>query len=143
MKPETINLLLPEDSITLVLTLFLAVLIVILAEKVKQFYLLKKKIGYMKNFNENFLNQADRILSDYMTCVKIVISLSPLLGILGTIYGIQLSLLGAASNDLTIRMAGVGQALNTTAAGILVSCFGLLIVFIVNSLRRKIHFLIN
>lgn len=73
----------------------------------------------LQSLGQQFLDKCKK----YMRLLETVISVSPLLGILGTIVGIIFSFkgLGANLNDTQTMMAGLAQALITTALGLVIA----------------------
>ena len=82
--------------------------------------------------------RAGRVNAKGLTIVSTIITAEPMLGILGTVIGIMQTfgaLNGADANPL-VATAGIGEALITTAAGLIAS---LILLFPYNVLDSKVE----
>ena len=79
---------------------------------------------FKKDSIENFINRKIRKLEFGLNTVKIIASISPLLGLLGTVIGVLDSfdsITKSGLGDPSIFSAGISLALITTIAGIIVA----------------------
>lgn len=98
----------------------------------------------IKNYNYNFVTALEatatneiNVMKKYMVVMDTIITLSPLLGIFGTVVGIIISfgLLGKGGLvDPGAVTGGIAQALITTASGLIVAIFTLIPYNYFNSL---------
>ena len=84
----------------------------------------KRGRDIMKEAMEEAANQVSHDLQRYMTTLGIIASISPLLGLLGTVVGmIQVftALMLEGAGNANVLAGGISQALITTAAGLSVA----------------------
>ena len=107
-------------------------LVVIALSSNKREFLINEIITFAKENNEefkkdsieNFINRKIRKLEFGLNTVKIIASISPLLGLLGTVIGVLDSfdsITKSGLGDPSIFSAGISLALITTIAGIIVA----------------------
>ena len=107
-------------------------LVVIALSSNKREFLINEIITFAKDNNEefkkdsieNFINRKIRKLEFGLNTVKIIASIAPLLGLLGTVIGVYKSFEAITQNGLgnpTIFSNGIGIALITTIAGLIVA----------------------
>ncbi|MDD4203206.1 MAG: MotA/TolQ/ExbB proton channel family protein [Candidatus Omnitrophica bacterium] len=91
----------------------------------------------IKNYKTNFTTALEaaganeiNLMKKYLVVLDTIITLSPLLGILGTVFGVIVSfgIIGQGTEivDPTAVTGGIAQALITTAAGLIIAVFTLI-----------------
>ncbi len=131
-------LLTPEDLITLILTVLLALLMLILSDKAVRFIKFRRTASKGPANIRTFIKEANMEMTHHSNWVKLISGIGPMLGILGTIFGIQITLGGISAGENGLKLEGLGVALNTTAAGVLVACFGLFVTCMIRVMTRNI-----
>ena len=129
-------------------------LVVIALSSNKREFLINEIITFAKDNNEefkkdsieNFINRKIRKLEFGLNTVKIIASIAPLLGLLGTVIGVLDSfdsITKSGLGDPSIFSSGISVALITTIAGLIVAiphCIGYnYIVGILDDIELKIQ----
>ena len=107
-------------------------LVVIALSSIKREFLINEIITFAKENNEefkkdsieNFINRKIRKLEFGLNTVKIIASIAPLLGLLGTVIGVLDSfdsITKSGLGDPSIFSSGISVALITTIAGLIVA----------------------
>ena len=102
----------------------------------------------IKNYKTNFTTALEaaasneiNLMKKYLVVLDTIITLSPLLGILGTVFGVIVSFgiigQGGTIVDPSAVTGGIAQALVTTAAGLIIAVFTLIPFNYFNSLTEE------
>lgn len=83
--------------------------------------------GKQRDILEGTANRAASILRQYLSYLSVIVTMSPLLGLLGTVTGMiqSFSVFAISEGQPFAITGGVGEALIATATGLLVAIFAL------------------
>lgn len=100
----------------------------------------------LKNVIEEFALKTGFFLNQGLDTMKVLVSIAPLLGLLGTVVGMietfdLITLFGAGNPSLTA--AGISVALLTTEAGLIVALPGLLLHNFISGKIAKVNKMVN
>lgn len=103
---------------------------------------IKNKNTKLQILNENIL-EVKPVIKRYLMTISILVSIAPLLGLLGTVYGIVstfdiISAIGTANAQSLA--SGISEALITTKTGLIIAIPGF---FFSNKLNRKSEIIMN
>ncbi|MGL5256198.1 MAG: MotA/TolQ/ExbB proton channel family protein [Proteocatella sp.] len=91
-----------------------------------------QKLNYPGSQQDIIMGAANRMARDlkkYLGCLSVIVTMAPLLGLLGTVTGMiqSFSVLSVSSGQPFAITGGVGEALIATATGLLVAIFVLVL----------------
>ncbi len=111
---------------------------------VKEHFLTERDIGMIQNILKESIQKSQKELQQNLFILATAISLAPFLGILGTVWGLLISLSGLGKGLSTISnqivMGGLSTALATTVIGLLIAIPALIgYNYLKNRLREILH----
>lgn len=110
---------------------------------VEAFHLQDKKVYPIRKYLDDAFGSLDRELSRYQVLVRIIVSVTPLLGLLGTVGGMIETFDSLTDMELFSQTGGIAggisQALVTTQFGLAVAIPGLLIHGYLNRKKSRIE----
>jgi biopolymer transport protein TolQ len=111
--------------------------------KDRSYFLTRYDVQYLESLLEQKLHQQTKTLDQNLFILSTSISLAPFLGILGTVWGLLVSLSGLAKGASALSnqvvMSGLSTALATTVLGLLIAIPALIGFNYLKSSLKQIH----